>query len=62
MVELKPEAPEVVGPDGPITPLLEEFGTPLSDGSPNQVCTLLQSLIFSLSSHSWAFHMWRYLC
>ena len=34
---MKPKAPEM-GPDGPITPLVEEFGTPRSDGSPSQVC------------------------
>ena len=30
-----------MGPDGPITPLVEEFGTPRSDGSPAQVCSLM---------------------
>ena len=34
----KPRGPEM-GPDGPITPLVEEFGTPRSDGSPAQVCS-----------------------
>ncbi len=36
----KPRGPEM-GPDGPITPLVEEFGTPRSDGSPAQVCSLM---------------------
>ena len=43
-VDAKPDAPEVVGPDGPITPMLEEFGTPGSEGSgisPAQVCMLV---------------------
>ena len=43
-VDAKPDAPEVVGPDGPITPMLEEFGTPGSEGSgisPAQVCMLM---------------------
>ena len=44
VVDAKPDAPEVVGPDGPITPMLEEFGTPGSEGSgisPAQVCMLM---------------------
>ena len=42
--EAKLDAPEVVGPDGPIMPMLEEFGTPGSEGSgvsPAQVCMLV---------------------
>lgn len=41
----KANVPEVVGPDGPITPEVEELGTPHSEASPDQVCTAARHVL-----------------
>ena len=52
-VAAKPRGPEM-GPDGPITPLVEEFGTPRSDGSPAQVCSQMLAPFMCICRVLWS--------